>query len=104
MRLASLGFIPTFSTYLLSMSSLPTARVASTATASPLHTVFRRRVAESTSRPLVGFGVLNDNLIKCLISFVKVYEQILSKKYKCIHGYITRSTIMMQMELCDQCV
>jgi hypothetical protein len=52
----------------------------------------------------VGFGVLNDNLIKCLISFVKVYEQILSKKYKCIHGYITRSIIMMQMELCDQCV
>jgi hypothetical protein len=27
--------------------------------------------AESTSRPLVGFGVLNDNLIKGLISFVK---------------------------------
>jgi hypothetical protein len=30
----------------------------------------------------VGFGVLNDNLIKCLISFVKVYEQILSKSTK----------------------
>jgi hypothetical protein len=59
---------------------------------------------ESASRPLVGFDVLNDNLIKCLISFVKVYEQILSKKYKGIHGYITGSTIMMQMELCDQCV
>jgi hypothetical protein len=59
---------------------------------------------ESASRPLVGFGVLNDNLIKYLISFVKVYEQILSKKYKGINGYITRSTIMMQMELCDQCV
>jgi hypothetical protein len=52
----------------------------------------------------MGFGVLNGNFIKCLISFVKVYEQILSKKYKGIHGYITRSTIMMQMELCDQCV
>jgi hypothetical protein len=50
----------------------------------------------------VGFGVLNDNLIKCLISFVKVYEQILSNRYKGIHGCITRSTIMMQMELCDQ--
>jgi hypothetical protein len=62
------------------------------------------RIVESASRPLVGFGVLNDNLIKCLISFIKVYEQILSKKYKGIHGYITRSTIMMQMELCDQCV
>jgi hypothetical protein len=63
-----------------------------------------RLLSESASRPLVGFGVLNDNLIKCLISFVKVYEQILSNKYKGIHGYITRSTIMMQMELCDQCV
>jgi hypothetical protein len=61
-------------------------------------------LTENASRPLVGFGVLNDNLIKCLISFVKVYEQILSKKYKGIHRYITRSTIMMQMELCDQCV
>jgi hypothetical protein len=59
---------------------------------------------ESASRPLVGFGVLNDNLIKCLISFVKVHEQILSNRYKDIHGYITRSTIMMKMELCDQCV
>jgi hypothetical protein len=27
------------------------------------------RQVESASRPLVGFGVLNDNLIKCLISF-----------------------------------
>jgi hypothetical protein len=44
---------------------------------------------ESASRPLVGFGVLNDNLIKCLISFVEVYEQILSNRYKSIHGYIT---------------
>jgi hypothetical protein len=61
-------------------------------------------VTESASRPLVGFGVLNDNLIKCLISFVEVHEQILSNRYKSIHGYITRSTIMMQMELCDQCV
>jgi hypothetical protein len=59
---------------------------------------------ESASRPLVGFGVLNDNLIKCLISFVEVHEQILSNRYKSIHGYITRSTIMMQMELSDQCV
>jgi hypothetical protein len=59
---------------------------------------------ESASRPLVGFGVLNDNLIKCPISFVKVYEQILSNRYKGIHGYITRSAIMMQMELCDQYV
>jgi hypothetical protein len=59
---------------------------------------------ESASRPLVGFGVLNDNLIKCLISFVEVHEEILSNRYKSIHGYITRSTIMMQMELCDQCV
>jgi hypothetical protein len=56
-------------------------------------------VIESASRPLVGFGVLNDNLIKCLISFVKVHEQILSNRYKGIHGYITQSTIMMQMEL-----
>jgi hypothetical protein len=62
------------------------------------------RPDESASRPLVGFGVLNDNLIKCLISFVEVHEQILSNRYKSIHGYITRSTIMMQMELCDQCV
>jgi hypothetical protein len=52
----------------------------------------------------VDFGVLNDNLIKCLISFVEVHEQILSNRYKDIHGYITQSTIMMQMELCDQCV
>jgi hypothetical protein len=59
---------------------------------------------ESASRPLVGFGVLNDNLIKCLISFIEVHEQILSNRYKSIHGYITRSTIMMQMELSDQCV
>jgi hypothetical protein len=44
---------------------------------------------ESASRPLVGFGVLNDNLIKCLISFVEVHEQILSNRYKGIHGYIT---------------
>jgi hypothetical protein len=50
---------------------------------------------ESASRPLVGFGVLNDNLIKCLISFVKLHEQILSNRYKGIHGYITQSTIMM---------
>jgi hypothetical protein len=28
---------------------------------------------ESASRPLVDFGVLNDNLIKCLISFVEVH-------------------------------
>jgi hypothetical protein len=54
--------------------------------------------------PQVSFGVLNDNLIKCLISFVKLHEQILSNRYKDIHGYITRSTIMMKMELCDQCV
>ncbi len=59
---------------------------------------------ESASSPLVDFGVLNDNLIKCLISFVEVHEQILSNRYKSIHGYITRSTIMMQMELSDQCV
>jgi hypothetical protein len=52
----------------------------------------------------MGFGVLNDNLIKCLISFVEVHEQILSNRYKGIHRYITQSTIMMQMELCDQCV
>jgi hypothetical protein len=58
--------------------------------------------SESASRPLVGFGVLNDNLIKCLISFVEVHEQILSNRYKGIHGYITRSTIMMKMKLCDQ--
>jgi hypothetical protein len=44
---------------------------------------------ESASSPLVGFGVLNDNLIKCLISFVEVHEQILSNRYKDIHGYIT---------------
>jgi hypothetical protein len=62
------------------------------------------RLPESASRPLVGFGVLNDNLIKCLISFVEVHEQILSNRYKGIHEYITQSTIMMQMELCDQCV
>jgi hypothetical protein len=61
-------------------------------------------MTESASRPLVGFGVLNDNLIKCLISFVEVHDQILSNRYKSIHGYITRSTIMMQMELSDQCV
>jgi hypothetical protein len=61
-------------------------------------------ILESASMPLVGFGVLNDNLIKCLISFVEVHEQILSNRYKGIHGYITQSTIMMQMELCDQCV
>jgi hypothetical protein len=60
--------------------------------------------SESASRPLVGFGVLNDNLIKCLISFVEVHEQILSNRYKGIHGYITQSTIMIQIELCDQCV
>jgi hypothetical protein len=60
-------------------------------------------VCESASRPLLDFGVLNDNLIKCLISFVEVYEQILSNRYKGIHGYITRSTIMMKMELRDQC-
>jgi hypothetical protein len=60
--------------------------------------------SESASRPLVGFGVLNDNLIKCLISFIEVHEQILINRYKSIHGYITQSTIMMQMELCDQCV
>jgi hypothetical protein len=63
-----------------------------------------RALPESASRPLVGFGVLNDNLIKCLISFVEVHEQILSNMYKGIHGYITRSTIMMQMEPYDQCV
>jgi hypothetical protein len=63
-----------------------------------------RMPIESASRPIVGFGVLNDNLIKCLISFVEVHEQILSNRYKGIHGYITQSTIMMQMELCDQCV
>jgi hypothetical protein len=62
------------------------------------------KTLEIASRPLVSFGVLNDNLIKCLISFVEVHEQILSNMYKGIHGYITRSTIMMQMELCDQCV
>jgi hypothetical protein len=62
------------------------------------------RAGESASTPLVGFGVLNDNLIKCLISFVEMHEQILSNRYKSIHGYITRSTIMMQMKLCDQCV
>jgi hypothetical protein len=31
-------------------------------------------LSESASRPLVGFGVLNDNLIKYLISFVEVHE------------------------------
>jgi hypothetical protein len=60
--------------------------------------------SESASRPLVGFGVFNNNLIKCLIYFVEVHEQILSNRYKSIHGYITQSTIMMQMELYDQCV
>ena len=67
-----------------------------------LSSITKKGEIESASRPLMGFGVLNDNLIKCLISFVKVYEQILSKKHKGIHGYITRSTIMMKMELCDQ--
>jgi hypothetical protein len=64
-------------------------------------TMFFIKIFESASRSLVGFGVLNDNLIKCLISFVEVHEQILSNRYKGIHGYITRSTIMMKMELCD---
>jgi len=69
-----------------------------------LSSITKKGEIESASRPLVGFGVLNDNLIKCLISFVEVHEQILSNRYKGIHGYITQSTIMMQMELCDQCV
>jgi hypothetical protein len=59
------------------------------------HTIKHQYKPESASRPLVSFGVLNDNLIKCLISFVEVYEQILSNRYKGIHGYITQSAIMM---------
>jgi hypothetical protein len=66
--------------------------------------MFSLEPLESASRPLVGFGVLNDNLIKCLVSFVELHEQILNNRYKCIHGYITQSIIMMQMELRDKCV
>jgi hypothetical protein len=42
---------------------------------------------KSASRPLVGFGVLNDNLIKPLISFVKCIIRFLMKvqMYSLIH-------------------
>jgi hypothetical protein len=36
-------------------------------------------IVESASRPLVGFGVLNNNLIKVLISFVKCISRLLMK-------------------------
>jgi hypothetical protein len=36
-------------------------------------------VFESASRPLLDFGVLNDNLIKSLISFVKCINRFLMK-------------------------
>jgi hypothetical protein len=36
-------------------------------------------VIESASRPLVGFGVLNNNLIKGLISFIKCISMFLMK-------------------------
>jgi hypothetical protein len=36
-------------------------------------------VSESTSRPLVNFGVFNDNLIKGLISCVKCISRFLMK-------------------------
>jgi hypothetical protein len=87
-----------------SKGPLPEASMASSSSDASLVGAANDVADESASSPLVGFGVLNDNLIKCLISFVEVHEQIISNRYKGIHGYITQSTIMMQMELCDQCV
>jgi hypothetical protein len=44
-------------------------------------------VAKSASRPLVDFGVLNDNLIKGLISCIKFISRFLMKVqiYSMIH-------------------
>jgi hypothetical protein len=44
-------------------------------------------VAKSASRPLVDFGVLNDNLIKGLISCIKCISRFLMKVqiYSMIH-------------------
>jgi hypothetical protein len=49
----------------------------------------------------VDFGVLNDTLIKCLISCVKYINRFLMKvqMYSLIHHL---STIMKQIKLCDQ--
>jgi hypothetical protein len=45
------------------------------------------RVSESVSRPLLNFGVLNENLIKCLISCIKCISRFLIKvqMYSLIH-------------------
>jgi hypothetical protein len=38
---------------------------------------------ESASSPLVGFGELNDNIIKCLISLLSVEQEIKFIAYTC---------------------
>jgi hypothetical protein len=45
--------------------------------------MIKKEEIESASRPPVGFGVLNDNLIKDLISFVKCISRFLMKVQVC---------------------
>jgi hypothetical protein len=42
---------------------------------------------ESASRPLVGFGVSIDNLIKCLISFVKFISMMRTSIFGYNHSF-----------------
>jgi hypothetical protein len=48
---------------------------------SPFFSLFLFRRSESASSPLVDFGVLNDNLIKGLISCVKCINRLLVKVF-----------------------
>ncbi len=52
-----------------------------------LSSITKKGEIESASRPLVNFGVLNDNLIKGLISCVKCIRRFLMKiqMYSLIH-------------------
>ena len=62
-----------------------------------LSSITKKGEIVSASSPLVGFGKLNDNTIKGLISLLSVEQKIESIAYTCglcIHKYIQGSTGM----------
>ena len=60
-----------------------------------LSSITKKGEIVSASSPLVGFGKLNDNIIKGLISLLSVEQEIESIAYTCglcINKYIQGST------------
>ena len=51
------------------------------------------RGSESASRPLMGFGKLNDNMVKGLMIYLRYYEQGFICISMCVLTHISRNQI-----------